>query len=357
MLVYLDSAHLALLERASAREAQAFLSTWHTCKCELALSLHHLQEIAQLADRASVERRLQAVRSLSRIRCKPAGTDLVLRLEVQFQLLNLLGVEPQVRKVALETLFPEVDFVELHSATVSLQPWFKLMRAAHEMGADASNASKQASQDSPPLSMRRAIDPTQVDAAAVEEAFEAVLKDVPHDVQAVMRQMYQQVRTAIGDHGNARQALASIYNLTEVEVLDQIADTDLAAVSGFFNSARQEVHAILKRVAADPSVAEQLVRRLDPYAAPGFSLQLAVQRARKRHPKPDNPGDDIDVAHIGFAPYVDVLFVDKRTLGFVNQEVRGNSIRLAPGVVSAVERAGTLERVAEVIAARTSEAA
>jgi hypothetical protein len=357
LLVYLDSAHLALLERASANETEAFLSNWRTCNCELALSLHHLQEIAQLSDRASVERRLQVVRSFSPIHCKPAGADLVLRLEVQFQLFNLLGFQPQVRRSALETLFPKVDFDELHGATVGLQPLFKLMRAAHETGADASNASKQAGQLGPSLSMGRAIDPTQLDSAAIEEAFESVLQDVPSDVQAVMRQMYQQVRTSIRDHGNARQALASIYNLTEVEVLTYIADTDLAAVSGFFNSARQEVHAILERVAADPSVAEQLVRRLDPYAAPGFSLQLAVQRARKRHPKPDNPGDDIDVAHIEFAPYVDVLFVDKRTLGFVRQEARDNQIRLAPGVVSAIERAGTLERVADVIATRAREAA
>ncbi|HEX8697153.1 MAG TPA: hypothetical protein VF746_32335 [Longimicrobium sp.] len=354
MLVYLDSAHLALLERASISQREAFLSTWRAYECELALSLHHLQEIAQLADRASVEHRLKVLEVFPSIRCKPAGINLVLKLEIQLQLLTLLGFRPDIRRSAVDTLFPKVDISEIRAATIDLQPLFKLMRTAHEMGADASNTSKQASQLGPPVSMRRAIDPPQLDSPAVREAFEAALTDMPPDVQALTRQMYQLVRTSIQDHGSARRALENIYNLAKVEALGRIPDSDLAIVAGFFNSARKEVDEVLSRVGAEPSTGEQLVRRLDPYAAPGFSLQLAVQRARKRHPKPEEPGDDLDVAHVGFAPYVDVLFADKRTFGFVVQEARDNPERLASCSIGAIERAGNLEQAAEVIAKRSA---
>jgi hypothetical protein len=180
----------------------------------LALSLHYLQEIAQLSDRASVERRFNVLEAFPSIRCKPGGSDVVLKLE---------------------------------------------------------------------------------------------------------------------------------------EILDRIPDSDLAMMSVFFNSAREEVRKVLNRVEADPSVGEQLVRRLDPYSAPGFSLKSAVQRARKQHPKPDTAGDEIDVEHVGFAPCLDVLFVDKRTLGFVRQEARDHPSLLTSDATGVIERAGTLGRAAEVI--------
>lgn len=351
LLVYLDSAHLALLDRAATSERDLFLSVWRSCKCELALSLHHLQEIAQLSDRASAERRLQVLKRFPSVRCKPAGVDLVLRLEIQLQLYRLLGFSPDVRRSATETLFPQATYNEVRVATISFQPLFKRMRIAHEMGANASSTSTRAVQAAKAGNMRRRVDPAILDFLGADEMFEEALASSPPDVGVKMRQVYAQVRNGIQNHGNLRRALEDIYGIASVEFIDEIADDDLAAVSLFFASARSEVPAVFDRVGADPSDSEHLVQRMDPYAAPGFSLQLAVQRARKRHPMPDKPGDEIDVAHVGFAPYVDLLLVDKRTFGFAVQEARDDPKRLASDRLNTIRQAGTLQQAAEAIAA------
>jgi hypothetical protein len=324
---------------------------------QLALSLHHVQEIAQLSDRASVERRLKVLELFPAVRCKPAGSNHVTKLEIQLQLFALLGFKLDVRQMSDDTLFPAADLEDLRAATLDMQPLFKLMRRAHEMSADASNTLKQAGQGRPAMSMRRAVDPALLEAEAAEEAFRAALNDVAPDAQTLMRQMFQQVRTAIQSHGSVRRAMENIYKLSGVEIVDRIPDADLAAVSVFFESAREEAQDVLSRVQADPALGEQLVRRLDPYAGPGFALQLAVQRARMRHPKPDNPGDEIDVAHAGFAPYVDLLFADKRTYGFVAQEARDSPDLLTQSGWRTIGRAGTLERAAAMIAVRSADIA
>ena len=351
MLVYLDSAHLALLDRAPTSERDLFLSAWRSCNCELALSLHHLQEIAQLSDAASAERRLQVLKLFPSVRCKPAGVDLVLRLEIQLQLYRLLGLSPDVRRSATETLFPQAGYNEIRAATIDFQPLFKHMRIAHQMGANASNTSKRAVQAAKAGNLRRKVDPATLGFLGADEMFEEALASAPPDVRVTMRQVFDQVRNGIQNHGNIRRALENIYGIASVEFIDEIVDDDLAAVSVFFASARSEIPAVFGRVGADPSDSERLVQRMDPYAAPGFSLQLAVQRARKRHPMPDKPGDEIDVAHVGFAPYVDLLLVDKRTFGFAVQEARDNPKRLASDRLNTIRQAGTLQQAAEAIAA------
>ncbi len=53
MIVYLDSADLARLDRlAQAKPAQFadFIAKWDQAGCELGLSFHNSQEIAQLSD-------------------------------------------------------------------------------------------------------------------------------------------------------------------------------------------------------------------------------------------------------------------------------------------------------------------
>jgi hypothetical protein len=353
MLVYLDSAHLALLQRASPDDVSTFLSTWVESGCELVLSIHHLQEIAQLADRESVKRRLEVLRNFPLIRYGSASSDLVLRFEIQIQCFELLGYKPDVRASAVSKLFPEANFDHLCSATLALRPIFKLMQGAYVTGADAENASKLATQQARPVSMRRQIDPSLLNSHAFNQSFQGAIAGMPSPVVSLMRWIGKRVTASIRKFGNVRQALEWIYKLDNVEMRNEILDGDLAAVSTFFKSARKEVDDLFALAGADTSTSEQLVRRLNPYRAPGFALRLAVLRARKRHPKADQPGDQIDSDHVCFAPYVDVLFVDKRTLGFAMQEYRDNRALIPSHGISRIEKAGTLEQVTAIIASRT----
>jgi hypothetical protein len=340
VLIYLDTAHLALLERTAAADATKFWSAWQTCECELALSLHHLQEIGQLSDRASVERRLKALEPFSVIRSLPAGSEQVLRIEVQVQLFQKLGFSIDGRKSVMDAVFPPAQLSEL-KGMIGFQGLFKQMRAALELGTEGSNLAKQAAQQEDHQASHMEVDP--------ELILEAALADLPNDVAGWMRQLFQQIGQTVLEQGTVRGGLERIYGLEGLEIMAKIPDSDLPAASIYFNCAREEIAAVLERAGAPLSRTDQLLNLLDPYQAPGFALQLAAERARQLHPKPDQPGDQIDVTHIAFAPYVDLAFVDKRTLGFLTQEARDRPQLLSKDLIQNIRRAGTLDRVSEVI--------
>jgi hypothetical protein len=348
MLIYLDSAHFDLLERATESDAKEFWSSWEACGCELALSLHHMQEIGQLSDRGSAQRRIKVLERFSTIRSCGGGFDRVRSLEVQAQIYRHAGYEVDVQQVVRGLLFP-VSPLEMLVSSLEVQPEFKQLRAALEMAAEAENLSKEATRQGSAMNLDAPIDPSTINSAEAEQLLETVLADVPQEVALLMRQMYERVRAQILEQGTVRKGLETLYGLQDVVVRGSIPDSDLAGVATFFNVARDQVGGICSRVGMERSNGEQLVLRLDPYHSPGVALQLAAQRARHLHPKPDEPGDQVDVAHLAFAPYVDLAFVDRRTLGFITQEARDRPHLLAPEFTKNIVRAGTLDRVAEVI--------
>lgn len=77
MLVYLDPSNFAHLELLRDRNPEAlthFLQRWKERDLRLALSLHHAQEVAQLADDVSRNRRLDVIRLFPKIRYAPIGS-------------------------------------------------------------------------------------------------------------------------------------------------------------------------------------------------------------------------------------------------------------------------------------------
>src|SRR5690606_20250523 len=127
------SAHFDYLERASPSEKARLQSAWGKAGCELVLSLHHLQEMAQLADEPSVARRLKTIETFPIVRGLPTTSDLVLRFEVQAQIIELLGYSVDVRRSAVETLFPVVSFQEVAAALLINRPILRMMREPLQM--------------------------------------------------------------------------------------------------------------------------------------------------------------------------------------------------------------------------------
>lgn len=316
VLVYLDSAHLALLERAAPAEEEAFWSAWATSGCELALSLHHLQEAGQLSDRGSAERRLKVLERFPLIRTCGAGSERAVEVEVYIQFAQLAGYDVDVQQSARNNLFPIAHLSDLVSS-LEFQAQFHQMRAALEIGAEAGNLSKAAARQGPRSDPDAPIDPAIINSPESKAAMEAVLADLPPDAAVLLSQLYEQVRAAILEQGTVRKGLEAIYGLQGASLKKLIPQSDLAAVSVFFNTARREANEICSGIGVGEDEFEKLVIKLNPYASPGFALRLAAERARQLHPKPDKPSDDVDVGHLAFAPYVDLAFVDKRTLGFI----------------------------------------
>lgn len=354
MLVYLDSAQFVWLERASAEEQDAFFSTWKSCDCELAFTLHHLQEIGQLSDRSSVERRLQVLNRFTRVRGGYTTSDLVTRLEIQFQLYSLLEYTPDIRRSALETLFPQVDLHALTAGLADIQFLFKYMQGAFQMEAEAQNLAKQAASGLR-LNLRHKVDPSQIDEGQMNALFEEALEGLPPVAEFLMRQSSTDIRQAIEEQGTVRSALEAVFNLQRIGIGSRLHDSDLPAASVFFSIAREEVARVFEQLQPEGPDTDQLVTQLNPYRAPGFALRLAAQRARRTHPKDEEAGSQVDVDHLSFAPYVDLLIVDKRTFGFIKQEAQARPELLPPEFTRNVIRGITLHQVAEQIMARHLE--
>jgi hypothetical protein len=97
-----------------------------------------------------------------------------------------------------------------------------------------------------------------------------------------------------------------------------------------------------------------IISRFDPYECPSFRVTAAVRRARVSHPKSPEPGDKIDEDHLAYAPYVDLMVVDKRTRSFAEQESRRSHGLLRPADISSLAQARHLQEVMGLVK-RTTE--
>lgn len=341
MLVYPDSAHFDYLERASPSETARFQTVWSKAGCELVLSLHHLQEIAQLADGPSIARRLETIRLFPIVRGVTATSDLAVRFEIQAQIIELLGYGINRRRSAVDTLFPAASFQEVAAAFSINRPILRRMREPLQMAADASNLTK--GQQRP--SLRRRIPQDEASRLSARQLALHALEGHPPEVQELALELFDRVESQVTGTGTIRAALETLYELTTVSARRAILDPDLAAMSGFFQTARDQVGDVSVKLGIDPDRVLEAVESLEPYACPGFALQLAARRARGSHMKPDQPGDEVDLAHLAFAPHVDLLFADKRTVAFIQQEASKPQGNLIPRLTENVKRVGSLAQM------------
>ncbi len=344
MLVYLDTSHLALLERSDAVMLREFFDTWQHLGCELALSLHHLQEIGQLANSVSIRKRAGYLQSFPSIRCRPAGSVSVLEMEVEIQVLNLLGVSVDVARSAAETLFPLATAGQILEGVLTAEPLLKSTREALEFGATASNSSKAGITRVPPLPDREFFSTTE-DAI---RAFLTASPDLNERAQRLMVELTHNLGDAVKESG-VRPALVRLYGLDNLNSVDSIPNSDLGGAMLFVSTAKEGVDRICALTGLPRSSVFDVLRLLNPYQAPGYSLKLAVARARRTHPSQDVAGDQLDEDHVAFAPYVDLLFVDKRTHAFLKQEKRDRPALVSSFVGTNVRRAATLADVSAAI--------
>ena len=107
MLVYLDTAQLAWLERASEDARRDFGIVWRDSGCELAVSLQILQEVQKRGSPEDVSNRSKTIMALAPLRGIPAGSAGVAVEEVTSQVRELIGrASEDPLAVGREALFP-----------------------------------------------------------------------------------------------------------------------------------------------------------------------------------------------------------------------------------------------------------
>ena len=87
------------------------------------------------------------------------------------------------------------------------------------------------------------------------------------------------------------------------------------------------------------------VPRIDPYACPGFTTALALRRQRLMTERRTEASHQVDEAHVGFAPYVDLMVVDAETRTLLEQEARRNPDLLPNGIMDRIRAPGSLDSV------------
>ena len=154
---------------------------------------------------------------------------------------------------------------------------------------------------------------------------------------------------------NVRPAFEELYGLVGIEVTPTLRPTDLTAASLFFSSAREKIKQIAETFNTPMPFLMALLPKLHPYKVPGYSLGMAINRAWLLSGNRAETGDRVDDDHVTFAPYVDVLFVDKRTFAFLNRELRDRPELLVQPPDGRVRFAGTVDQLEQALGLRRKE--
>lgn len=352
MLVYLDTGDIARLDEAlaaNASDATRFVEQWRASGCELALTLHHAQEIAQQDLEEKRERRLATIGQLTPLRFVAEGSIGVLEREVLAQLVGLaLGGRPDYAASIKPTLFLPLSIRDFEQYVRAAVPALRLMTAPQQMTAEARNLSRAAGK-TPPLKKQV---PPGVDLEALKTQFLSSLD--PTILESPEGQFFKQMVEAIAvewpRQGNMRAALEIGYGIRGHDCLSKVPDEDLASVATFFWMASEMAADLDARMPADGTLMRPLISRLDPYLCPGYRLEMAVKRGQEISGHKAAASDEGDRAHVNFMPYVDRAFVDRRTAEFLRQQSQARSDLLPAEAIAHIRRSSSLTNVADQLA-------
>lgn len=345
MLVYLDTAQFAWLERADEQLRTRFINGWRDHGCELSVSLQLLQEVVKRGSAQDVEARLETMRSLRPIRGIPTAAAGVIVMEARVQMLGLMD-RPVANPIeyGVSSLFPMMDEGVLAQDTWSLVRHLDRFNRANQVLAALENTGRVL----PKTRKGVRIDPDEIEAHVRRS--EELLADGTAETARFLRTIGENVIRGIKEaDGDPRAACVRDWGLADLRCLSDIREEDLLKAAAFLGAVTFAAEHIAVELRIQEEEVLELVNELRPYEAPGYCIEMAVSRARAAHTKEPTAGDHVDEEHVSFAPYVDLMFVDKRTLDFVDRERRRKDGRMVDGAPVNITRARDLENVLEQI--------
>jgi len=328
MLVYLDTAQLAWLEAASEQIRSEFLARWRKFGCELAISLQILQEVQNRGSLAHITARLETLQQLQPLRGIPAGSAGVMVFEITEQMRQRVGGGLNEDRLSRgrRHLFPPLALATLRDTVAQYLTQFRRFNLIGQ----AQAALQQNALAITPVRKGTRVDPSAV-AEIIRGHQEQVINGLaPNEATNLLRECGDLVVQALYDAGgDLWEAKLRWLGISELTCLKNLRPEDYLKVAGFVQAARDFATDIADGAGIDRPTVLALVNELRPYDAPGFSVEMAVARARTRHARTPTPADQVDEEHVSFAPYVDLMFVDKRTRSYIEEEVRRHDSRIA----------------------------
>lgn len=385
-LVYLDTSHIHLLTVARSKsdpDYSRFRDLWKSSGCELVLTRTHLLELRRYADSETRLARYALFDELA-----PVLTDSPLIAEEQPRP-SLLAEREVLRAFVAKGMIGVSD----EAAAKRVQDWCQIFPGklskpsetllllvmedetfgwAAEMaysalttGAKARTRNAEQKYTSPRLGQIPEAVPGDLDLHKTMRQVDEALGDqsdtwrelgrlLPPDAiaalkyssAAMMREMLRRQREE-GPQSVIANLFASSQHVKALRTpLDEL----------HYNWAlRASADKLLRRVldVADEDTREKAIAALSSTDCPGSWLRYATEiQLRKATPAPE-PGDEYDLDHVAHAPYVDLLFADRRIVEFCRQAfARSDRPAMLNSVRPPVRAASVPEihdRVAEVI--------
>jgi hypothetical protein len=359
MIVYVDSSDLACLDRLWQDDPGAFrhlVDMWHAAGCELGLSFHHAQELSQLADPSSIDRRIELVGHFDKVRFAGFGSLHAMELEIDCQLIGAATGSPPDFSYLTALFFPcgtADDFAELVD---EVEPQAKELHGLLKSVAGASTVLGRGVRD---LARIRDTDdgPWPSDAGSDfdwDSALETFL-DVQTQagstrpevsaLEAILRAQIPYFKT----EGSFRRGIEAMYGLKDIPIVDEVALENLEEVASYFAVAGSRAPDMGSITGVGTNLMMSLVPLLNPFDCPGMRLKLAVERARRRATPAESASDYVDEEHLPFIAYADIALVDKRTLHHSRSSVGSGVSDLPESAVSHLRRGGTIDRLMAII--------
>jgi hypothetical protein len=331
--------------------------------CQLAISYHHVEEIAQLGSEKTRTRRLMTLWEFRRgsVRYSGLGSGSVLEAEIENQLCRLTGAgrRPSSPDGLQGHLFPPSTPERIASDVSATLAGLRRNREFRQLSAWSSTQWKALREHARERGVKFPIsEESPLSPEAAELFAENVSKlRIPAELDLVP-DIVERVHRAARGRYSQRRATEHLFALENTRAARMAPKIDLPELSIFMHFARRVAAEIDAKRSPNSRPVTPLVADLNPYACPGFRLRLARLRAQVSSRTPDAPGDLVDADHLLYAPYVEVMFVDKRTREYLAQEARRDGGRLLPPAsIQRIRKAASLTDIVKEIGAHRRRSA
>jgi hypothetical protein len=345
-LAYLDTSHLHLLATERLKESTdfaEFIAAWRRGGWELALSLFHHIEGARYgsadgrAARYALLRHLAPLWSTLPVRTQVQGGTNLTRREIRHAL-AVAGLASPVQTIPGSRGLVFVERVEPQDVAAvqaledgELRQYVQLFHDAVSLAAEASRRPPRTKPSEKKLRDIENNIPLPKDVQAIRDAVDRELSrsfaGIGRQLPAAARdQALARVRGCLDTFLNSalkdgvQMALTQVLSSAGAEVSVRAPIPVLVHEHVFADEVRRTLQEDIK--VTDEGIILQAVKAVKLQDCPGTWLSREVSRSLTAAEHAPEAGSTYDLEHLGYVPYVDLLFSDKRIAEFTRQVLR-----------------------------------
>jgi hypothetical protein len=342
MFIYLDTSQIFEITKLldiDKESSDLFFRQWNEKAAVLCLSFSHLKEIAQLKDKKSRKTRFAVLQRFNYLCFTPLESSSIIRMEATIQMLDHIskkGITIQLpktniwKKTTSDFLY---DYVETNRD--KLLEARKYYTAASEIEEVFKPVKK--------LLIKYGIsrfESLSANTAKLEEATRIIVEgsEPANQKRGSSNISFEKVLAVVRKTGTLSSALISHLELDGLSDIKKRYLSDAGSLSVLFKMAREAIPHVAELSGESQSEATRAISYIEPAKCPGFSLRMALIRGFLSSDKKNKPSDWLDATHIVYAPYVDILFADKRTHDYLHKETRNQRYRIEQSLLSNIRR-------------------